>query len=611
MPRRAEHTAALAIGAALLAAGVAVAQQAPESILPPGFGTAPLPPPVATPAPPPAGTPAAPAPAPGAPAATPAPAPAAPADPIGQIVAGLGGEETVTDLPVAEPAAALPELPEGARRPLSPAGAIAGYGEAAWGEADGRYLSTLMTRLSAPVASRWMQIALRRALLTRVSTPRGIAAGDWIATRAALLLKLGEADAARMLVQAVDVDRFTPRLRRVAVASALASADPAALCPLPDGAEQVSGQPMWPLVRAMCAALSGEPADAAIFARGDQLGLRPIDEQVAEKVVGAGPASRRAIVLDWTLVDTLTDWRFGLATALGAPIPIELLANGPARYRSFAARAPMLPLDRRVAMAETAAALGVFSSADLVDLYGQMLEGAGDYDRDSPAGRLRTAYVGDDEDDRLGALRAIWQAAETPRARIAAEVLTARAAARIVPGGAAGDEDVAPLVAAMFAAGLDGQAARWARLAADAGGDGGQRAWAMLAAGAPTPVMAVDEARLTAFAGAAGSNEAGAQRTRLLLAALAGLGRLPPNLAGQAATLGLVDAADTPWTRAIDRAAARNEPATVLLLTATAMQARGWQGVPAANLRRALLALRRVGLDGEARMLAAEAMARA
>ena len=46
---------------------------------------------------------------------------------------------------------------------------------------------------------------------------------------------MGEADAARMLVAGVDTDRFTPKMTQVAVQSALANADPPALCPIEDG----------------------------------------------------------------------------------------------------------------------------------------------------------------------------------------------------------------------------------------------------------------------------------------------------------------------------------------------------------------------------------------
>ena len=63
------------------------------------------------------------------------------------------------------------------------------------------------------------------------------------------------------------------------------------------------------------------------------------------------------------------------------------------------------------------------------------------------------------------------------------------------------------------------------------------------------------------------------------------------------------------WTRAIDRAGAAGQPATVVVLAAVGMQTGDWRGVPAESLFHICAALARVGLDGEARMIAAEAIA--
>ena len=64
------------------------------------------------------------------------------------------------------------------------------------------------------------------------------------------------------------------------------------------------------------------------------------------------------------------------------------------------------------------------------------------------------------------------------------------------------------------------------------------------------------------------------------------------------------------WTRALDAAANRGEPGTVALLIAAGMQTRDWRGVPPQYFNHMLAALVRVGLEGEARMIAAEAMTR-
>src|SRR5690348_15864261 len=73
---------------------------------------------------------------------------------------------------------------------------------------------------------------------------------------------MGEADAARMLVDGVDTDRFTPKMVQVAVQSALANTDAPALCLLEDSIKQYVSN-ILALVRARCASLAGEPDNAS------------------------------------------------------------------------------------------------------------------------------------------------------------------------------------------------------------------------------------------------------------------------------------------------------------------------------------------------------------
>lgn len=618
MQRRAKLLiGALAAGAASLAWLPALGQEAPQSLLPPGFGGAPPPPRAAPPVPAPATTPA-----PASRRAAPPPPVQAlppPGAPVQLVPPVLGADEDVAvsnaTAPLAEAVlrAATPpeEMPASARRSLDLVGGPAVYGENAFGDVDGRYVATLMRRLSAPIASRWGEIVLRRVLLSATPAPAGEGKADWVADRAALLLRLGEADAARMLVQGVDVDNFSPRLRRVGIETALATADPAGLCPIPDGSEQIGGQPAWPMIRAMCATMFGDEVTAAATIGGAPPG-DPIDHALAEKLVGAGGGGRRRVTIDWTAVDTLTGWRFGLASALGVAIPQSLLDAAPVWFKAWLARAPMLATADRIAPARVAAALGPLSSADLVDLYGRLMDESGNEDTASAPGRLRAAYRGDDDDARLSAMHALWDAASNgqggERDRYAASILTARAAARITPAADQSD-DAAALIASMFSAGLDRQAERWAGVVEGMDNSDGDRAWAMLAVGATRPVVKVTADRIKALADRAG--DAGRHRTAMLVAALAGLGRLDNQDAVRiAADAGTTLGAATPYARALQRAVAAHQRGTVALLVAVGMQTPRWQAVPAADFHRMIQALEAVGMDGEARMIAAEAMAR-
>jgi hypothetical protein len=61
----------------------------------------------------------------------------------------------------------------------------------------------------------------------------------------------------------------------------------------------------------------------------------------------------------------------------------------------------------------------------------------------------------------------------------------------------------------------------------------------------------------------------------------------------------------------IEGAAAVDNPALVAMLAGLGMQGSGWDQMTARHLFHIVAALRRVGLDAEARMIAAEAVARA
>jgi hypothetical protein len=585
--------AALAAAAGLATAIPALGQDGPESLLPPGFGT-------------------------------PAPAPSGPTPPVeqpsGAIVAPPPPDALSADAIAAEAAATTPEeaeaytLPPQVSEPIDVAGLLTddngGYGSAAFGQVDGRYLVGLMRRLDAPVPSRWAQIVLRRALLTRVPTPPNVRPADWVAERAWLLLRMGDVNGAQLLVGRIGADRYSPRLYGVAAQVALTSGDIGLICPIAENGAALSKETFWPLARAICAGLGGESSLAAalIDQARDRRQLPNFDLLLAERLASAGSGGRRAVNIDWTEASTLNTFRYGLATAGGIEIPERLLATAPSRLYAWRASAPELPVEARIASARIGASIGIASSADLVDLYAALADEADSYTgADTPAGRLRTAYVADDMAERIAALGQFWKA-ENGVDGYAAQIASARAAARIVPD-ARFAEDADRLVGAMLSAGLDRQALRWWPVVADRN-EPGDLAWALLAAGAPGTGVTVTRGRLVDWAdslpGGADSHRAG-----LALAALAGLGRIEPEAAQElAARFGTTLEGENRWLIRLDRAAAAGRKGEVALLAAVGMQTPVWAGVPAVHLYRIVAALKRVGLEPEARMIAAEAIAR-
>ena len=610
MPSRAKQIfLTLAAGCALVALYPALAERGPQSILPPGFGEV---------DPPPAAKPPGDAPAKSdldretdtIPDATLRP-PSSASGNTGEEMIGLSESDGLADngsdngMAAVEP---MQDLPPQARRSLDQVGLLAdgdgGMGPGAFGAADGGYLASLISGLKAPVASRWVSILLRRALLSPTSVPAGMDGADWVSQRAWLLVRMGEADNARSLVQRVDSDNFTPSLYETAMQAALASADPAALCGIADDAADQGPAPAWQLAKAMCAGLSGEGGTASSLVsqarNGNGRRARGIDVLLAEKVVGAGTNTRRAITIQWDDVQRLTAWRFGLAAATGVQIPMPLFGTVGPQVQAWAARAPLSEPGARAVFADRAATLGVFSSAALVDLYGEVYDEADPADRaGTTANDLHSAFTGEPA-ARLAALRTLWTPTGDTYQLYARQILTARPAAMIPADVALNSGDSDALVAAMLSSGLDLQAMRWSNKV-----DSGSLGWAMLAVGSPRSSIAPGASDIEKL------SSGNSQRGQFLFAGLAGLGRLPKGDIGSLAqSLQIPIGRQDSWTRALDRAVVARERGTVALLCAVGMQTHDWRYVPPAHLYRIVDALRRVGFEPEARMIAAEALAR-
>lgn len=507
------------------------------------------------------------------------------------------------------------DIPPAGQRSLDIVGVIAqgdgGFPAASTHYLNGPFVEGVIGKMRGRYVSRWGHILARRALVSRLATPVGMNGADWAAMRAQLLLRMGEADAARALVQSVDSGNFTRGLEDAAMASFLATADPVGLCPITS--LTASGRPGWDwdLARAICSAFADEGSSA--LAQMDRAMRRgngtKIDILLAQKFAGAATNARRAVKIEWEDVDALTPWSTGMSLATGLEPPEALRAKAGSAYALQAVRAPMLPLASRAAAADVAAARGVLSSAAMVDLYSQIhaLQQAGGQEAGDAWLRrtetLRTAYVASDQDERLAAITALWGDGSDPDRAFSGLVLTSHAAARIVPNEDAMDRAPA-LIASMLTAGLDRNALNWAPFLSI-----GSEGWGLVVLANPARARPVASEGLNAFA--ADDDSENALRTRFLLAGLMGLERVDPAAAGDLAGKLEVDFnRQTRWTRAIDSAAASGNPALVALLAAFGMQADRWDKMTPLHLYHIVSALRQVGLDAEARMIAAEAVSR-
>lgn len=557
-------------------------------------------------------------------AVTPAPAPSAPQQPSPQPqpspAPAQGPAESETTLIDAEELETEPppppiEYPSHARRDPFRAGALdpvqLGLGAAPWGDSSGVFLSTLMRRMETPLASRWAHIGLRNALLASARAPRGVNPVDWTAERAWLLLRMGEADASRMVVSGIDTDRFTPKMVQVAVQSALANSDPLALCGFTDGIRKSEAR-VFPLVQAMCSALNGEPESAAaqIDSARRRGSVGGIDLALAQKVVGAASDTGRAVTIEWEPVEALTAWRYGLSTATAMSPPERLIDSGSPQLRAWYARAPLIPFQERLESARIAAGLGVFSSQALIDFYSWIYDSTDPNDLGgTDSWQLRLAFAGRDLETRMTAMRRLWGRSDDRLLRESSRALLGRSAARIRPNPEL-EADAPELIASMLAAGLDDEAARWVDAVQQMDDEYSDRAWAMLALGAPEGAgVDTGAGRINAFIGR--DQSPGRKRSALLVAGLLGLGKLD---AGVASRLNnryrLHIERASPWTQMIDAAARRRQPGSVLVLAGTGLQAPNFESVPSAHLFHIVMALRNTGQEFTARMIAAEALAR-
>ncbi|WP_448579220.1 hypothetical protein [Thermaurantiacus sp.] len=497
----------------------------------------------------------------------------------------------------APPPEEAPEEPGGPVRDARFAGLLSlasqGFSPGIFAGSDGRFLAALLNRLEGPLALRWGQIVVQRALASQALPPPGIAPGDWLAARTRALVSLGAAVDAHRMVMRVQRSDYTPRLYAAAAQAALAAADPLGLCPLAAPGRLVSDDnPAFVLADAWCMALAGDPFSANQLlteARRRRIADN-FDIQLAQRIASLGGGGRDAGNPVWREVKGLTAWRVGLADAAGIAVPDALVGEAPAVVRAWMVRHARLPVGQRAALAPEATGLGALLSAELRRILA--LEAS-----DAPAGemaklaggQLRLALQGSDPATIISQLEAL--ASRAPAGSAASHgylIAVAEAAARIRPSTELAQH--APfLVEAMVAGGYLAAAEDWWPIAQQADRDLRARTWAVLA---PLSASLPQDDRLLEQLAEASSP----RRAALLSAGLHGLGR------------GVGDppaAMSNSWTKAMDEALRARRTGEMLVLAATGLQG-PLAELPPDHFRRIIEGLRAAGLEEEARMMVAE-----
>ncbi|WP_375291923.1 hypothetical protein, partial [Qipengyuania sp.] len=495
---------AFATSAVLLAcaSSFALAQDAPADLLPPGFD---VPAPAPTPSPTRTARPAP------APTATSVPAPtasrAAPELRAGEVVQEIPGGAARPSAPASAASAGIDleklptlselesmttdeldeifglkptvDIPPARQRSLARVGLLSpaegGLPVNSLANQPGQLVRAAVTGIKGQLVSRWGHILLRRMLASRLAAPGDLDPAEFAAQRASLLVRLGENDVARALVQDIDTANFSPNLTNAALSAYLGSNDILGACPAVRLQRSERDDAEWRMLAAICNAHAGEPTNAYNDLRRLRNTGRAdrVDALLAQRYAGAAGDGRRSVTIEWDGVEELTPWRATLARAVGAEVPAELGSAAQPWYTFSGATAPMLSPVERAAFADEAARRGVLSSQAVIDLYSLVYGEGGQGDAEETAQALRAAYVAGSGAARLEAIRAIWgDGRADPYGRY---VMTAYAAARVRPTEEMAG-DAAPLMASMLTAGLDRDAARWASVVEES-----SQAWGILA----------------------------------------------------------------------------------------------------------------------------------
>ncbi|MEM7779926.1 MAG: hypothetical protein AAF697_05985 [Pseudomonadota bacterium] len=632
---------ASAIGLGLLGAaggasltGLATAQDAPESLLPPGFDD-PVPTPTPTPAPQALPT-AAPAPGTAPPVAPPTAPPVSPIEGDAPpafttelpAVPNLS-EEDLEGLPTLEELEELSidelddllglkpqfDIPPAARRAMSRVGVLApdegGFPTGSLANQPESLVRAVLGGTKGPFVSRWGHILVRRAVATRYAAPEGMDPVEFAALRAGVLNSMGEYAVSRAMVQDVDTGNWDTALTGEALTAYIAGNDLVGVCPAVRFQSNIRDDAQWTMLRAICNAYAGQGALAGSqlnAAQAEEIAPE-IDVLLAQRFAGAAGRGRVGTTVNWQGVEELTPWRFAIANAVGETIPEELLTTAMegslARYYRLAgATAPSVPLGQRALYADSAAGYGVLSSRALVGVYSQIYSNeASEGQAALRAARLRNAFTAIDPTDRIEAMREIWAAdGEDGELDFPGLILTAYAAARI-PSASDYRDASGDLIASMLTAGLDRDAADWSDVVEE-----GSLGWALVALSDPDASSA-SQAGFEAFLD---NDESEEQRKSAFLAAgLAGLGRVPNgNVNSFGNRVGVDFGRQTRWTRTIEQAAQLRNQALVSMLVGLGMQGDSWAQMTPLHLYHITSALTAVGLEAEARMIAAEAVSR-
>ena len=479
-----------------------------------------------------------------------------------------------------------------------------GLGEGLWKASRGEVATRLMRAMPAQSASRYAHILLRRALLTRAEPPAGAAAAGFVSARAHLLLRMGEAESARMVMGMFPQSAYTRQSYAVAVQAHLAALDLPGACPLARKAIVFSQDVQWPLLSGVCSALDGDEGGAALgldIARQEGE-VNDFDLGLAEQMVTALSGGGRGGEIDWPANGRFTTYRVAGVYSSGQRFPAGALLRASPAVQGWLARNAAVDSDSRWPLAWAATADGVMSGSEFASLWA--LRGARMDPRTRayrPEGLYERCATLPKLADRQAACRSLLAKGSSEKGRAALLALLATPAVHWPLR--ADQAGFAPtLVRGLVMGGNPAAARRWWPLMAKASPKDRSAVWGLLAVALGGPGLEITPDRVDDWVDAQ-SGEGKRRRIAIGRAAFMALG------AGISAPFGsgLGSAPDTVVYQRLADAARRGARGEVVMFSHLALSG-GWGSIEPSGLLAVLRALRSVGLVAEARMIAAEAI---
>jgi hypothetical protein len=497
-----------------------------------------------------------------------------------------------------------------------------GVPEQSWQATPATPLLGLLAQAPLPTASARLNLELRRLLISQAPIPQNVDALGFTAQRVMALLRLGDALGAKRLAQKVPVALYSRAFYTVARHANLAAFSIGSTCPLATNAVVFSQDPTWALLFALCAGLQGDDGGAALaleIARKNQF-VNSFDLQLTDKAITAATGGGlRSTLVAFPQGLPLTSYRLAAVYAGNQAIAPSLFARTNVSVQGWLVRQPLIDPQVRIEAGLRVAGLGMLTPQEWISLLTIQAANTGGRPLGNDlAGLLARAHKQPTHKLQLESVAKLWTRlwtrdwGEVQRASV--YIATAGVTRRIAPNSAylAQAPDI---VRSLVLSGAYAQAHAWWPLLM-AGSDAQARAlaWPLLELTDFENRIASSSARIEASLEAWNDTAQSAQadrRSKLLLAALQGLGYQSAFKAD--ASWGGAPDKDPPEGAVFDglrQAAARNARGEVLLWSAYAIGG-ALQNLRPEALREVMRAMTRVGMNGEARIIAAEALAAA